>query len=169
MIDWPGIWIATALSLPAGVAATYAYQYLEKEWQKRQNAITIDLPKAGEMLQNPQVFYGRTYYPVTLRLGFIPPDHEIWLLTSRVGENKVWPQGADKSRVQKGGVPGTYTGFFHAVSGGPLTVTAVVAPPTSQMLFNYYERYGGATGWAQLDNIPPECMKTKASVTAMVP
>lgn len=44
------------------------------------------------------------------------------------------------------------------MSGGPnVTIIAVVAPPTSQEFFQYYEKVGSKTAYEPLERIPAEC------------
>jgi hypothetical protein len=63
-------------------------------------------------------------------------------------------------------ISGTWQGCIYLPKKQPSTyINAVVAPPTSQLLFEYYHRYGNAN---PLPRFPDECGNS-AQVLAQAP
>lgn len=83
---------------------------------------------------------------------------------------KFWPQGF--TPVETNEAKGTWKGYIHAFEWhykwSNLTITAVIAPPTTQEYFNYFQRVGKKTDFEALSGIPPEC-KWRDTVQAKVP
>jgi hypothetical protein len=115
-----------------------------------QNKIQILSLIDGGILQDAQIS-GKSGFTYLARgtLKFKPKDHSIWLLHG-AGEQQ-WPQGtAEYDPVSAIWEGRTYLQTW--ISG--TFINAVVAPPTSQQFFEYYQRYGNAK---PLSGIPKEC------------
>ncbi len=117
--------------------------------------IEITSPRSRETLL--PILEGSTIYQIDGRLRRIPRSHQIWLLLLDTETGKAWPQGFRvpdydaKNRNWQGQVNrGTLEKDLYAI-------VAVVAPPTSQMLFRYYQEQGSKTNWAPIAGIPEEC------------
>jgi len=106
-------------------------------------------------------------YRVAGTLAHLPKDHEIWLLMQNPMTRRIWPQGFAK--VMYWSELGEWEGYVHPRSRHlQLTIAAVVAPPSAQMIFSYYQDNGLKTDWNPLPDIPEECTN-RATVTAIVP
>jgi hypothetical protein len=156
LIDWPTLAIGAVLGLPIAIAGTYAYEILREKSRLRANNIQIESPRPGEHLQDPRPYAGANTYQVSGKVGFLPRGYNIWLLVRRPLAADVWPQGFRDGGVQYDPASQRWKGRVLA-HPGPLTVIAVVAPPTSQMLFAYYQRNGKVTNYEPLEDIPAEC------------
>ena len=133
--------------------------------EKNQPGVQITLPRPGEIMSDKQPFGMSSSYVVRGRLTSLPESHQIWLLTSDGRPDRFWPQGFYP--VQFDPRTGDWHGRVHGKTS-PLQVFAVVAPPTSQDLFHYYQRRGEETGtFTPLPRVPPEC-KNLDSVQAIV-
>lgn len=97
---------------------------------------------------------GRFSYAVRGKLKRLPSDCEIWLLIQDERSGCVWPQGF--SRVQFDPQNGEWVGRVHTQFTRP-RIVAVVAPPTAQDFFRYFQKWGSKTNHAALDRIPVEC------------
>jgi hypothetical protein len=129
--------------------------------------IKITLPLPGEPLIDKQPLGPSAFsYEVRGKLKSLPQGCEIWLLTADDRAERYWPQGF--RRVQYKEQTGDWQGRVHA-GNSPLRVIALVAPPTSQQLFRYFQKRGDETGYhSPLDRIPEECQNI-ASVQTRVP
>jgi hypothetical protein len=118
--------------------------------------IKITLPQQGEALIDKQPLGPASFsYIVRGQLKSLPEGHTIWLLTADERTEQYWPQGFET--VQYNEQTGLWQGRIHA-GNSPLRVVALVAPPTSQQLFRYFQKRGNETKiYAPLDRIPAEC------------
>jgi hypothetical protein len=139
-------------------------------WREYQRAgrIQITSPRPLESLEDKQPFRkleeGRFSYAVRGKLRRRPDDCEIWLLIEdRSG--CVWPQGF--SPVQFDPEKGEWIGRVHTQNPQP-KIVAVVAPPTSQEFFKYYQQMDNKTNYAALNRVPVECTN-RTSVDARLP
>ncbi len=128
--------------------------------------IQITLPRPGEILSDPKPLGSSVSYPVRGRLTFLPEGHEIWLLTADERSRKFWPQSFEPVTFDER--TGEWNGRIH-VGASPFRIFAVVAPPTSQDLFRYYQQRGDETrSYPPRSRIPPECLNA-CSVQARLP
>ena len=119
-----------------------------------EDRIQIIVPRPGEVLTDPVPFGKDFSYMVRGRLKSVPHGHVIWLLTQDERSGKVWPQNFYPVQFNEG----EWHGRIHAGAVTPLRIFAVVAPPTSQMLFRYFQERGQETNtYAALLGVPPEC------------
>jgi len=118
--------------------------------------IQITSPRTGEILGNPEPRGEVVSYRVDGTLGHLPRDQAIWLLTEEEVSGRVWPQGfyaVEFDRKTK-----KWHGRIILEGINRIKIHAVVAPPTSQDFFRYYEQVGQKTGYAPLGRIPTECV-----------
>jgi len=136
--------------------------------------IKITLPLDGEALTGEKRLGPNSVsYAVHGTLKSLPADCEIWLITTDKRTRQYWPQGFADVHYDR--PTGTWRGEVHS-GRSPLQVVAVVAPPTSQQLFRYYQKLGDlrqqkneSKPWHQpLDAIPAEC-RNVASVNTQEP
>jgi hypothetical protein len=127
--------------------------------------ITSPGPLAELTGKEPFELEGRFSYAVRGKLKRLPSDCEIWLLIEDDRSGCVWPQGF--SRVQFDPQNGEWVGRVHTQFTRP-RIIAVVAPPTSQDFFRYFQKWGSKTNHAALDRIPVECTN-RAFVDARLP
>jgi len=130
--------------------------------------IKIVSPRPQEPLSDPQPLASGYSFAVRGTLKKLPKGHVIWILTQDDVTGRVWPQGF--APVQYNPVQGTWTGRVNA-SGNPIVrVVAVVAPPSSQDFFRYYQKLGKLRNYVYepLDRIPPECVNLD-SVQTKIP
>ena len=117
--------------------------------------IKIEDPRPQEVLQDPQPLGDSLSYRVRGTLKHIPRGHRIWLLVENERNGDVWPQGYQP--VQHNPQTGQWEGRVRPGELG--LIHAVVAPPTSDDFFSYYQRVGDhLTKWQPLARIPPECV-----------
>jgi hypothetical protein len=122
---------------------------------RAEDRIQIIAPRPGEVLTEPAPFGKDFSYMVRGRLKSVPDGRS----------GKVWPQNFDPVQFNEG----EWHGRIHAGAVTPLRIFAVVAPPTSQMLFRYYQERGQETNtYAPLPRVPPEC-HNRHSVQATLP
>jgi hypothetical protein len=97
-------------------------------------------------------------------------DHKIWLVVVNESGDQFWPQGF--APVETNEANGTWRGYIHAFDWQykwqNITITAVIAPPTTQDYFNYFQRVGKKTDYAALSAIPAEC-KWRGTIQAKLP
>lgn len=131
-----------------------------------EDKIQITVPRPGGVLTEPVPLWKGFSYIVRGRLKSLPKGHAIWLLTQDERSGEVWPQSFYPVQFNE------QTGEWHGrinVGATPLRIFAVVAPPTSQMLFRYFQERGDETHkYAPLKGVPPECRNTH-SVQANLP
>jgi hypothetical protein len=129
--------------------------------------IQITLPRAGELLGDAQPLGNGKSCLVRGRLRRLPKDHEIWLLREDERSKKVWPQGF--SPVQYDPQRQEWSGRITGSLGQSIKIVAVVAPPTAQDLFRYYQTVGAKLpNYEPLNRVPPECTN-RTSVQAQMP
>ncbi len=130
--------------------------------------IQITHPRPLETLTESEPLGKGVCFQVRGTLKHLPTNHEIWLLTEDEGTGRVWPQGFfsvefdPHQRIWMGKINGS--GKKH------VKITAVVAPPTAQDFFRYYQKVGRlrSDNFEPLDRVPVEC-KNRASVQARIP
>jgi hypothetical protein len=99
-------------------------------------------------------------------LKHLPKDHRVWLLVMNEGASKIWPQSFAPVEYSK--EQGTWQGWITAFGWTNITIVAVVAPPTTQEYFNYFQRAGPKTSFEPILAIQYEC-KYRDRVQAKVP
>jgi hypothetical protein len=130
--------------------------------------IEITSPVHGQVLADPKPLGPNSVsYPVRGRLKRLPDgQHKIWLLVAHEGSERCWPQGFYS--VDYDNQTGEWNGRVNA-GNTPLRIIAVVAPPTSQDLFRYFQKRGDETkSYVPLERVPPEC-SNRASVVVRLP
>ncbi len=150
--------------IAAGIVALIAAAYQRWFGQK----IQITHPRPGEALTDPAPLGQIFAFPVHGKLKRLPKDHEIWLLNQEEQTGLLGPQGF--SIVKYNHENGTWTGKVCSRKNTSLRLVAVVAPPTTQDFFRYYQHVGEMRGYTfeLLKRIPPEC-KNVASIQTFVP
>lgn len=140
-----------------GVGTWLAVPQFQPAWLKRRrNLIEITSPRPNEILRGSKRLGPGLCYRVTGRLEVLPKDHRIWLLVQPWESSNFWPQGFEQ--VVYDPVTKEWSGFIFEPSGqAKLTIFAVVAPPSAQAFFEYYQKHGNATRWSPLREIPAEC------------
>jgi len=119
------------------------------------------------VLTEPAPLGGGLSYVVRGQLKSLRKEDAIWLLTQDERSGEVWPQGFYPVLFSE--KTGEWHGRINASGRSPLRILAVVAPPTSQMLFRYFQQRGDETGnYVPLKGVPPECRNTH-SVQARLP
>ncbi len=157
------------MSLLEGLATNAAWDGVKtfgRFFTGRQIQITSPGPK--ETLSHPEVSGLILAYSVHGRFKHLPKGHEIWLLVENEKSKLFWPQGFNS--VIPNFQQQTWSGKVtpNIARSKEVKIVAVVAPPTSQLLFRYYEKNGSKTDWDPLPSIPDEC-KSMASVQVIVP
>jgi hypothetical protein len=118
--------------------------------------IRITHPRPTETLTDPERCLGEGLcFPVRGTLKSLPAQHEIWLLLEEQ-TGQVRPQGFFP--VQNDPQQRSWIGKIHATGRTHVKIIAVVAPPTSQDFFRYYQRLGSMTKFEPLNRVPPECL-----------
>ena len=129
--------------------------------------IRITEPRPLETLKDPMpVGNDRIFYTVRGKLKHLPRNHRIWLLVQDDKSVRVWPQGHEL--VQFNRETGEWAGKVSGFQSRPITIVAVVAPPTSHDFFTYYHAMGLKTGYTPLTRVPLECTNSDL-VQARVP
>jgi hypothetical protein len=159
-LDWTPICITTAISVPVAFVVGLLVNTTSDGWKfwrrVKENRIVITGPRAGATLGDSKPLSPGQCFRVTGRLGFVPEDHRIWLLVQPRGKKGYWPQGFES--VKHDPETGDWWGHVYEPAGKAyVTIVAVVAPRSAQMLFDYYQKHGEATGWDPLDELPREC------------
>jgi len=101
-------------------------------------------------------------------LKHLPANHEIWLLTQDERTGFVWPQGFFP--VQFDPQRRTWMGKINGSGKKQVKIVAVVAPPTSQDFFRYFQDVGNKRNYVYdpLKRVPAEC-RNRAYVQAFLP
>jgi hypothetical protein len=161
------IW-TLGLTAVGGVGTWLAVPQFQPAWLKRRrNQIEITSPRPGEILRDSKRLAPGVCFRVTGRLATLPEDHRIWLLVRPGSRKEFWPQGFEQ--VTYDPATGEWSGFVYEPSGhAKIAIFAVVAPRSAQAFFEYYQKHGGATGWAPLHEIPVECINRR-EVEAQTP
>jgi hypothetical protein len=154
-----------------GIAINAAWDGIKTVYRRFSgNQIQITLPSGhGKVLSPLEPPSGVSFVAaVEGTLKRKPKHHEIWLLVEHELTGQVWPQGF--ASVHYDAERQTWEGKINAWSAGrvgQIRIVAVVAPPTSQEFFRYYQNVGGKLNYAfePLSRVPVEC-KNKAFVQA---
>ena len=118
--------------------------------------IQITHPRPMETMTDPEPLGGGQCFPVRGTLKRLPAGHEIWLLVEDEVTGRIWPQGF--FRVEFDPHQKTWTGKINGLGKTQVKINAVVAPPTSQEFFRYFQKLGRKNQvFEPLDRIPPEC------------
>lgn len=131
--------------------------------------IQITFPRSGQALIHPEPLGPIRSFEVRGKLKRLPKNHEIWLLREHEVTRKVWPQGFPSGLVRYDPGQGEWSGRV-AVQNDQraIKIVAVVAPPTSQDFFRYFQRLGDQhQNHVPLDRIPDECTN-RFSVQALI-
>ena len=94
--------------------------------------------------------------------------HEIWILSQDESSGLIWPQGFFPVRYDPG--EGTWVGKINGGGKKNVKIVAVVAPPTSQDYFRYFQEVGNKNNYQYrpLKRIPPE-RRNQSHVQARMP
>jgi hypothetical protein len=128
-------------------------------WNARFSPIKITYPRPQEPLTEPEPLGPKSVsYPVRGTLKRLPKGHEIWLLPQDESTGYVWPQGF--VAVQYDPTTKNWEGRINSRGPANVKIIAVVAPPTSQQYFRYFQKLGGLRDWTfePLPNVPPDCV-----------
>ena len=144
------------------MAAGIAYNWLFGQ------RIKITHPRPQEILTDPEPLGSGFAYPVRGTLRRLPKGHQIWLLNQDDSKGFVWPQGF--FAVEYNPIDRTWFGKISGSGNPNVRIVAVVAPPTSQDFFKYFQKLGPMRGYQfePLPRIPPECVN-QDSVQARIP
>lgn len=150
--------------IAAGIVALIVAGY--RRWFGEQ--IKITHPRSQETLTEAELVTGGVYFPIRGTLRRLPKGHEIWLLTQNDSTGSSWPQGFFP--VQFDPERGTWMGKINGSGSKHIRIVAVVAPPTSQDFFRYFQHVGQLREYKfePLKRVPPEC-KHHDSVQVRVP
>jgi hypothetical protein len=129
--------------------------------------ISIVHPRPNEVLTEPEPLGSGLCFPIRGRLKYLPKGHEIWILSQDEVSGLVWPQGF--FAVQYDPSEGTWLGKISGSGKQNVKIVAVVAPPTSQDYFRYFQEMGNKNNYQYrpLKRIPPEC-RNQAHVQARI-
>lgn len=131
--------------------------------------IQITHPRPQELLSGAeQLGKNSVAFQIRGTLKHLRKGDEIWLLTQDELTGYVWPQGF--FNVQYNPQQGTWMGKINGNGKKQVKIVAVVAPPTSQDFFRYFQMVGRLRDYKfePLKRIPEECTN-KASVQAFIP
>jgi hypothetical protein len=161
-VSWiPGIGQSVIAAIIIAVACLWC------RWQFGRRIKIID-PKMDGFLGAAENRLGTQAHPVSGSLSHLPKDYKVWLLVVNEQTSEIWPQGFDGGLVEYDEKHHTWKGYVHAWGWNNVTITAVIAPPTTQEYFNYVQRVGNLTKHKPILRIPPEC-KHRDTVRAKVP
>jgi hypothetical protein len=130
--------------------------------------ILITSPRPQETLSGGEPLGGGVCFQVCGTLKHLPSSNEIWLLTQDESTGHVWPQGFFP--VQFDPEQGKWMGKVNGSGKKELKIWAVVAPPTSQDFFRYFQCIGPKRNYQfePLKRVPAECIN-RAHVQAFLP
>ena len=119
--------------------------------------IKISSPCTWQMLEGPEPLGKGFTYAVHGTLGHLAKGHEIWLLLQDEVTGMVSPQGFAAVRYDRSNK--TWTGRVNGSGRTSARIYAVVAPPTSQDYFRYFQKLGGLRDYRYepLPRVPSEC------------
>ena len=127
--------------------------------------IRITHPREGETLMDPErCVPGGLCFQVRGTLKSLAENHEIWLLLAD-DAGRIWPQGF--FAVHYDPYLKSWMGKINGAGRTYVKIIAVVAPPTSQDFFHYYQEQGRSTNFQPLNRLPAECLNA-ASVRARI-
>jgi hypothetical protein len=149
--------MATPLDFILGVLGNATWSGIAAWWRRATGrTIRITFPLPGQSLRNPEVHSnGIRAYAVRGTLRHLPPGHSIWLLTQREIGDMVWPQGFRRVRYDR--QTGDWEGWINGRTASRVRFVAVVAPPDSNDLFNYWQEHGAKTQFAPIPHLPADC------------
>ena len=149
-----------AAAIVAVIVAAY------KGWFGQQIAITK--PRPGEDLTDPEPLGAGRSFPVEGTFQRVPKRHDIWLLVEDELTGRVWPQGFFHVQIDRN--QQRWHGRVNAMGRGHIKIVVVIAPPTSQDYFGYFQMVGrqSENNFTPIPRVPPECTK-RDSVQARVP
>jgi hypothetical protein len=117
--------------------------------------IKITSPLTGQTLRNPErTADNLVVYTVRGTLKHLPTDHRIWLVTQEEVSGQIRPHGFRLPRHNKD--RGEWEGWINSTHRRA-KIIAVVAPPTLDDFFNYWQMHGKETQWAPIPRLPAEC------------
>jgi hypothetical protein len=119
--------------------------------------ISITEPMTNGFLPPAELRRGVQAHPVSGKLKYLPKGNRIWLIVADETNGKFWPQGFEP--VDYHPDTETWKGYVTVFGWHRVTIIAVIAPPTSQDYFNYFQRVGQKTQHEPLLRIPLECKK----------
>jgi hypothetical protein len=119
--------------------------------------IKITNPADNGFLAPMEIRRGVQAHPVSGTLKYVPKGHKIWLVVANEAHGKFWPQGFEP--VEYNRATGTWSGYITVFGWHRVAIYAVVAPPTTQEYFDYFQRVGGVTKHEPLLKIPAECKR----------
>jgi hypothetical protein len=136
-------------------------------WRRASGAqIRITSPAINGTLENGRQLGGGWFYEVRGTLRRLPKGHRIWLVTQNENKFEFFPQGAHPVKYN----PATreWTGLVTRNRPNPI-IHALVAPPTANEFFCYYQDVGPKLEFKfPLHHIPTVCVN-RASVAAQYP
>jgi hypothetical protein len=98
------------------------------------------MPRAHEMMSEPKTLASGFSYIARGKLSRLPKGHQIWLLTKDENTGRVWPQSFEDPRYDE------ETKMWEVRVNGSrksrLAIIAVVAAPSTQDYFRYFQRLG---------------------------
>ncbi len=148
----------------AGHAIWSGTMALVRQLTGRQIEIVDPRPQAA--LKDPKPLGQGISYRVRGKLRRLTKDHRIWLLIENERTGEIWPQGFQA--VQYDPSNGEWEGRVNPWDG-EVRIHAVVAPPTADDFFRYFQQVGDhLKEWRSLRRIPVECIN-RATVQASKP
>ncbi len=150
------------------IIATIIVAIVVTLYRRATNRIKITHPRPQETLTEPEPLGGAFAFPVRGTLKRLLKGHQIWLLTQDDSKGAVWPQGFFP--VEYDPSEGTWSGKINGSGKPNVRIVAVVAPPSSQDFFRYFQKLGQMRDYKfePLSRIPPECVN-QDSVQARIP
>jgi hypothetical protein len=150
----------------AGIVAVIVASY--KRWFGQR--IAIINPTEHRSLSAAEPRAGIMAHVVHGTVKHLPKGHRIWLVFVHEAGGQFWPQSF--APVETNDAKGTWKGYIHVFDWQykweNITIMALIAPPTTQQYFNYFQRVGKKTGFEPLSAIPAEC-KWRHTIQAKVP
>lgn len=131
--------------------------------------IQITYPRPQELLSGAEPLgTDSVAFQIRGKLRHLRKDHEIGLLTEDELTGYLWPQGF--FTVQYNSQQGTWLGKINGRGKKQVKIVAVVAPPTSQDFFKYFQTVGHLREYKfePLKRVPVECTN-RTSVQALIP
>jgi hypothetical protein len=159
--------VTIILGIATSLIASFLYATVGGRYQRWfGQQVKITEPQENGFLAPAETRRGVQGHPVSGTLKYLPKGHGIWLVVRDDTKGKFWPQGFEPVEYQAN--TGTWKGYVTVSGWHRVTIIAVVAPPTSQEYFNYFERVAAKTTHEPLLGIPVECKK-RDLVHAKVP